>query len=71
VTRTIPGIGRTTAIVTAAIVLAALIGLTRVYLQVHYLSDVAAGAGLAAALYALCGMGALIVAYVRHNGERA
>jgi undecaprenyl-diphosphatase len=70
-TRTTPGIGRTTAIVTVAVVLTTLIGLTRVYLQVHYLSDVVGGAGLAAALYALSGMGTLVVAHVRHNGARA
>jgi undecaprenyl-diphosphatase len=70
VTRTLPGIGRTTAIVAAGIVVAVVVAATRVYLRAHYLSDVVGGAGLAAALYALCGMGALVVAHVRHNGAR-
>ncbi len=39
------------AIVTAAVILAAVIGLTRVYLRAHYLSDVEGGWGLAAAIY--------------------
>jgi undecaprenyl-diphosphatase len=70
-TRTVPGPARTTLLVGAAIVLAVAVGLTRVYLRVHYLSDVVAGAGLAAAVFALCAMAALVVSYVRHNGARA
>jgi membrane protein DedA with SNARE-associated domain/membrane-associated phospholipid phosphatase len=54
-------------IVTVAIVLTALIGLSRVYLRVHYLSDVMAGWGLAAALFSICAIVGLIVAAVRHN----
>ena len=51
--------------------LAALIGLSRVLLSVHYLSDVLAGWGLSAAIFAGLGLVAMIVAYIRHNGERA
>jgi undecaprenyl-diphosphatase len=69
-TRTLPGLARTTAAVIAALILAVAIGLTRVYLRAHYLSDVVGGAGLAAAIFALCGMAGLIVAFVRNNGER-
>jgi undecaprenyl-diphosphatase len=70
-TRTLPGLARTTAAVVAALVLATLIGLTRVSLRANYLSDVTGGAGLAACLFALCGMGALLVGHVRNNGARA
>jgi membrane protein DedA with SNARE-associated domain/membrane-associated phospholipid phosphatase len=70
-TRTLPGLARTTAVIVAAIALATLIGLTRVVLRAHYLSDVVGGAGLAAGLFALCGMAALVVTHVRHNGVRA
>ena len=55
--------------VIAAIVLAALIGLSRVYLRGHFLSDVVAGWGLAAAIFAVCGLVGLVVAFVRHNGD--
>jgi membrane protein DedA with SNARE-associated domain/membrane-associated phospholipid phosphatase len=66
-TRTAPGLARTTAAVVAAIVLAVIIGLTRVYLRAHYLSDVVGGAGLAAAIFALVGMVVLVVGYLRQN----
>jgi undecaprenyl-diphosphatase len=56
-------------IVVAAIVLAAAIGLSRVYLHVHYLSDVLGGWGLGAALFSVCACTALLVAAVRHNGH--
>jgi membrane protein DedA with SNARE-associated domain len=70
-TRTLPGVARTTATLVAAIVLAVVIGLTRVYLRAHYLSDVVGGAGLAAAIYAVAGMVGLVVVHLRHNGRRA
>jgi membrane-associated phospholipid phosphatase len=55
------------AAVTAAVVLAVVIALTRVYLRAHYLSDVNGGLGLAAAIFALCGIGAVVVGHLRHN----
>jgi membrane-associated phospholipid phosphatase len=58
-------------IIVAAIALAAAIGLSRVYLRVHYLSDVIGGWGLGAALYSVCGCLVLLVAAVRHNGRAA
>jgi undecaprenyl-diphosphatase len=51
-------------------VLAAVIGLTRVYLRAHYISDVMGGWGLGAAIFSLAGMAALVVAFLRHNGAR-
>jgi membrane protein DedA with SNARE-associated domain/membrane-associated phospholipid phosphatase len=56
------------AAVTAAVVLAVIIGLTRVYLRAHYLSDVEGGWGLAAAIFALLGVGAVVVGWLRQNG---
>ena len=61
-TRLVPGVARATALVASAIVLAALIAVTRVYLRAHYVSDVVAGAGLSAAVFALCGMIAMMAA---------
>jgi undecaprenyl-diphosphatase len=57
-------------LVIAAIVVAALVGLTRVYLRVHYLSDVLGGEGAAAMCFSLVAIAALIVAFVRQNGAR-
>jgi membrane-associated phospholipid phosphatase len=54
-------------VVVAGAVVAALIGLSRVYLRVHYLSDVTSGWALALAVFSLCGCVALIASYVRNN----
>ncbi len=51
-----------------AIVLAAALGLSRVYLRAHFVSDVAGGWGLAAAIFALCGIVALVARRLRQNG---
>lgn len=67
IARALPNWAGRTALVSSAVVFAAIIGLTRVYLRVHYLSDVLAGWGLAAAIFALCGLIAVIVAFMRQN----
>jgi membrane protein DedA with SNARE-associated domain/membrane-associated phospholipid phosphatase len=69
--RAAPRLARTTVAVIAATVLAVVIAATRVYLRAHYLSDVVGGAGLAAVIFALCGMGALVVVHLRHNEGRS
>jgi membrane-associated phospholipid phosphatase len=69
--RTVPGVARMTFVVVAAVVVAVLVGLTRIYLRAHYLSDVVGGAGLAGAIFGVCGMVGLFVAHVRHNDARA
>jgi membrane protein DedA with SNARE-associated domain/membrane-associated phospholipid phosphatase len=66
--RVLPNLASRAALVVGAIVVAALVGLTRVYLRAHWLSDVTGGWGLGAALFSLCGALALVVAYVRDNG---
>jgi undecaprenyl-diphosphatase len=55
------------AIPLVAVVVAVIVGLSRIYLHVHYLSDVLGGAGLAATCFGLCAVVALIVDFVRHN----
>jgi undecaprenyl-diphosphatase len=56
------------AAVTVAIGVVVAVGATRVYLHVHYLTDVLGGAGLGVALWSLLGTLALVAGYVRHNG---
>jgi len=68
VVRLRPGMARGALVVFAGIGLAALIGLSRVYLEVHYLSDVSAGWALGAASFSLWAAVALVITTVRHNG---
>jgi undecaprenyl-diphosphatase len=67
--RALPNVPAVATAVTAGIVLAVAIGLSRIYLRAHWFSDVAGGWGLGALAFALCGMGALIVGFIRNNGD--
>jgi len=62
-----PGMAQASAVVAAGIVLTILIGLSRVYLNVHYLSDVSAGWALGAACFSFCAATALVVTQVRQT----
>ncbi len=65
-----PGMARGAAVVTTGFVLTALIGLSRVYLNVHYLSDVSAGWALGAAAFSFCAAVGLTVSQLRQNPEQ-
>lgn len=67
VSRALPNVASRFAFVTVGVVTAAVVGLSRIYLHAHYFSDVAAGWALGATVFALCGMVALVVEYVRNN----
>jgi undecaprenyl-diphosphatase len=67
VARALPSTTGRVAVVVVALVVAAAIGLSRIYLHAHYLSDVVAGWGLGAAVFALCAIAGLIVAHLRQN----
>jgi membrane protein DedA with SNARE-associated domain/membrane-associated phospholipid phosphatase len=56
-----PGMARGAAVIGAGIALTALLGLSRVYLGVHYMSDVNAGWALGAAAFSLCAAVALVI----------
>jgi membrane protein DedA with SNARE-associated domain/membrane-associated phospholipid phosphatase len=68
--RLVPGITRRSLVIAAGIALAALVGLTRVYLRVHWLSDVTTGWALGLSCFSAAAIVALIVAYIRHNPRR-
>jgi membrane protein DedA with SNARE-associated domain/membrane-associated phospholipid phosphatase len=60
------------AVVTAAIVATAAVGLSRIYLRTHYWSDVAGGWAVGAGVFGMLAAIALVVEHIRQNGrERA
>jgi membrane protein DedA with SNARE-associated domain/membrane-associated phospholipid phosphatase len=64
------GLAARSALVGIAIAVAVGVAASRVYLRVHYLSDVIGGLALGAAIFSLAGIVALAVGGVRHNGRR-
>jgi membrane protein DedA with SNARE-associated domain/membrane-associated phospholipid phosphatase len=69
--RVVPGITRRSLVIALGILITALIGLTRVYLRVHWLSDVSSGWALGVSCYTLAAAVVLVVAYIRDNPRRA
>jgi membrane protein DedA with SNARE-associated domain/membrane-associated phospholipid phosphatase len=65
--RVLPGVASRTALVFVAVALSWAIGASRVFLQVHWGSDVAGGWGLGAAIFGVVGTAGLIVGYFRNN----
>jgi undecaprenyl-diphosphatase len=66
-TRALPTVATRFAFVTFAVILAALVGLSRIYLRAHYLSDVVGGWALGAGIFSALGIVALLVDHLRHN----
>jgi membrane-associated phospholipid phosphatase len=50
-------------------VIAVVVGLTRVYLRVHYMSDVTSGWALGAAAFCACAAVAMVVTHLRQNSD--
>lgn len=68
VARVLPGFAGRATLVGGALAIAVAIGLSRIYLRVHYWSDVAGGWGLGAGIFGAFAAIALVVAHVRNNG---
>jgi membrane protein DedA with SNARE-associated domain/membrane-associated phospholipid phosphatase len=68
--RLAPGVTKRSLMITAGIVIASLVGLTRVYLRVHWLSDVTSGWALGLSCFSAAAIVALISSYIRHNPRR-
>ena len=56
-------------LVLVAVIVSAAIGVSRIYLHVHFWSDVAGGWGLGYGIFGIVGTIALVVAYLRHNED--
>jgi undecaprenyl-diphosphatase len=68
--RLVPGITKRSLVIGAGILVAAVVGLTRVYLRAHWLSDVTSGWALGLSCFSAVAIVALIVSYIRHNPRR-
>jgi undecaprenyl-diphosphatase len=62
-----PGMARGALVVVAGIALTALVGLSRVYLGVHYLSDVSGGWALGVSAFTICAAAAMVATHIRQN----
>jgi undecaprenyl-diphosphatase len=70
-TRVLPGLASRAVLIVVGLVVCAVVATSRVYLGVHYASDVLGGLGLGFALYGICAIAGLVVAFIRHNGRRS
>jgi membrane protein DedA with SNARE-associated domain/membrane-associated phospholipid phosphatase len=68
--RVVPGIKRRSLVIAAGILLTGLIGLTRVYLRVHWLSDVTSGWALGVSCFSAVAIVVLVIAHIRDNSRR-
>jgi undecaprenyl-diphosphatase len=69
--RVVPGITRRSLVIAAGIALTVLIGLTRVYLQVHWMSDVSGGWGLGVSCFSAAAIVVLVIGHIRDNPRRS
>jgi undecaprenyl-diphosphatase len=62
-----PGWRYGTALMVGGLVVTAAVGLSRVYLGVHYLSDVSGGWALGVSAFTICAAVAMVVLHIRQN----
>jgi undecaprenyl-diphosphatase len=67
--RVLGGFASRTALVLAALIVAAIIGGTRIYLRSHYLSDVIGGQGLGLGIFAAVAAVALVAGFIGQNAR--
>lgn len=65
-----PGMVGGTALLVTGFAIAILVGLSRLYLRVHYMSDVTSGWALGAAAFCACAAVGMVVTHVRNNSAR-
>jgi membrane protein DedA with SNARE-associated domain len=65
-----PGLTYASGLIAAGIALTVAVGLSRVYLNVHYFSDVAGGWALGISAFAACAGVALVIHHIRHNSRQ-
>ncbi len=64
-----PGLSGGTALIAAGIAVTAIVGLTRVYLRVHYLSDVTGGWAVGVSAFTACAAVAVLASHLRQNAR--
>jgi undecaprenyl-diphosphatase len=64
-----PGLTYASGLIAAGVALTVAVGLSRVYLRVHYFSDVAGGWALGISAFAACATVALVIHHIRHNSR--
>ncbi|MGH3368858.1 MAG: phosphatase PAP2 family protein, partial [Nocardioidaceae bacterium] len=69
--RVSPGWVRRGTLVLIGLAITVIVGLSRVYLRLHYLSDVSAGWALGISVFSLCAVIALVATQLRQNGRSA
>jgi membrane protein DedA with SNARE-associated domain/membrane-associated phospholipid phosphatase len=69
--RVVPGIARRSLVIAAGIGLTVLVGLTRIYLRVHWMSDVSSGWALGLSCFAAVAAVVLVVGHIRQNPRRS
>ena len=62
-----PGLTYASGLIAAGLALTIAVGLSRVYLNVHYLSDVSGGWALGVTAFAFCALVAMVVTHLRQN----
>ena len=62
-----PGLTYASGLIAAGLALTIAVGLSRVYLNVHYLSDVSGGWALGVSAFAFCALVAMVVTHLRQN----